>query len=281
MKNDIEILKASGQKEKFNKEKFLFSLKRAGVKGKILNELYNYIKKILYPGISTKEIFDKAFLYLKKENPVLAGKYKIKKAIMDLGPTGFIFENYVASILKEYNYQTKVDQIVPGFCVDYEIDILAEKENKRFLIECKYHNQRGIKTDVKTALYVLARFLDIQKAFKEKGEKNSQFNQAWLITNTKYTSKAIDYGLCVGLKLIGWHYPKKESLEELIERKKLYPITILPSLDSFSKRKFFNQGILLVKDILNYSLNDLTKTLKIHPKILKNIYQEAEKVLNF
>jgi hypothetical protein len=86
---------------------------------------------------------------------------------MELGPSGFPFEKYVAEILKYQGYRVEVGVIVEGFCVKHEVDIIAEKEAKHFMIECKFHNQPGTFCDVKIPLYINSRFLDIEKMWKE------------------------------------------------------------------------------------------------------------------
>ena len=110
---------------------------------------------------------------------------------MGLGPTGFPFEKYIAEILKEYGYATKVGEVVKGYCVSHEVDVIAQKGKECFMIECKYHNKRGRRLDVKVAMYIYARFLDIKRAQEKIKEHKKHFHQAWLVTNTKCTREAI------------------------------------------------------------------------------------------
>ncbi|GAI02479.1 unnamed protein product, partial [marine sediment metagenome] len=59
---------------------------------------------------------------------------------MDMGPEGFVFEKYIAKILREYGFITEVGRILNGHCVNHEVDVIAKKENQVCMIECKYHN---------------------------------------------------------------------------------------------------------------------------------------------
>ena len=263
----MNIIKASGEKEKFSKEKLFRSLKRAGAKPKLAEKVSKEIAKSVYPGIDSGEILNQSTSYLQKENPILAAKYNLKKAIMELGPTGFPFERYVAEILKEYGYITKVGKIVKGHCVNHEIDVTAQKRKKHFMIECKYHNNRGRYSDVKVALYTHARFLDVRF-----------FHQAWLVTNTRCTSEAVRYARCVGLKIISWRYPKNESLEYLIEKKGLYPITALPSLTRYARERLAEKQLMLAKDLLKYSVNNLVRVFGLKSNIVKKLQQEAREL---
>lgn len=286
MENNLEIIKASGEKEKFNKKKLEQSLKRAGAESALAKKVSREISKKVSAGISSEKILNQAISFLKKENPILAARYNLKRAIMELGPTGFPFEKYIAEILKAYGYRTKVGKMVKGYCLSHEIDVIVQKDpsassgqkKEHFMIECKYHNRRGRRSDVKVALYIYARFLDVKKAWEKVPGHNQFFHQAWLVTNTKCTSEAIRYGKCTGLKIISWRYPKNESLEYLIEKKGLYPITILPSLNKYAKSRLAESKIILAKDLLKYSLGDLVHVTGLSSNIINKLQKEAKEL---
>ena len=272
----MDIIKASGEKQKFSKKKLSQSLKRAGAQPSLAERVSKKITKEISSGTSTREILKQATSYLKKENPILAARYSLKKAIMELGPTGFPFERYVAEILKQHGYNTKLRKIAKGYCVDHEIDVIAEKEKKNHMIECKFHNSRGSHSDVKVALYVHARFLDVKSAWEQKPGRKYFFHQVWLVTNTRCTSEAIRYAKCVGLKIISWRYPRNESLEYLIEKKGLYPVTILLSLTRDAKEKLVERQLVLVRDLLKHSTSNLVKMTGIKSNIIKRLQEEAK-----
>ena len=94
MKKRILITKSSGVKEKFSPNKLKQSLIRAGASNLVIKKIEKEICKIIYPGISTKEIYKRAFSLLRKESAHMAAKYKLKKAILELGPSGYPFEKY-------------------------------------------------------------------------------------------------------------------------------------------------------------------------------------------
>ena len=281
----MDIIKASGEKEKFNKKKLEQSLKRAGAESVLAKKVSKEISKKVSAGISSEKILNQTTSYLKKENPILAARYNLKRAIMELGPTGFPFEKYIAEILKAYGYKTKVGKIVKGHCLSHEIDVIAQassgQKKEHFIIECKYHNKRGRRSDLKVALYIYARFLDIKKVWKKIPGHHQFFHQAWLVTNTKCTSQAIRYARCVGLKIVSWRYPKDESLEYLIEKKGLYPITVLPSLNRYVRDIMAENKIMLAKDLLKYSLNDLVGLTALKPKVVRKLQLEAKELCEY
>jgi hypothetical protein len=92
----------------------------------------------------------------------------------------------------------------------------------------------GIHTDVHVSLYTKARFDDLKDKY--------QFDQAWLFTNTKITPDALAYALCVNMGVTGWSYPQNESLRDLIEKHRLYPVTLLSTLSRFTKTNSFRKS---------------------------------------
>ena len=227
--------------EAFSEEKIRSSLQRAGANDNLINQIVNQIKPQLYEGITTRKIYRQIFELLGKENLPIWQKYNLKEAIMALGPSGYPFEKFVAGILAHYDYQTQTNQIIQGKCVSHEIDIVAQKDNQRLMVECKFHNRAGLKTDIRVALYTYARYMDVNQ--------NVQFCGAWLITNTKITSQAIDYANCVGLKITSWDYPNDASLRLLINKSGLHPITCLNSLSRAELNRLLQKGIVFCHDI--------------------------------
>ena len=268
----MDIVKASGETELFSEEKLCTSLRRAGAPDDVVHKVCGLVEQNVHQGTTTEQIAKKAQHYLKRENILFAARYNLKKGIMELGPSGFYFEEYVAAILKEYGYAVKVGKIIRGKCLAHEIDILAEKDNKHYIIELKYHNSRGKKTDVQVAMYTYARLLDIAAAHKEFEDKR---HIAWVITNTKFTKNAKIYASCMGMELTGWRHPDVGNLETLITDKSLYPVTVLPSANIFVKEQFAAHNLMFVRDILVFSDNDLQHTFGFKPILAKKLLEEA------
>ncbi len=265
----VYVIKASGEKEEFDENKIFNTVVRAGASKKLAEKISNNVKKKIYDGITTKKIL-KITLNLLKEKPEIASRYDLKRAIMSLGPSGFPFEKFFAKILGNYGFKTEIGKIISGKNISHEIDIIAKKKFT-YMIECKYHNQLGIHTNVKVALYTYARFLDL---------KNSKykFDYPWLSTNTKCTLDAINYAKSVSMKITTWNYPKNNSLQKLIERKKLYPITILKSIRGNMKERLSYIGITIAKDILEYNFEELSLKTGFSDRVLNQIIKEAKEV---
>jgi hypothetical protein len=246
--NSIEIVKAHGEREAFDREKLKRSLERAGATQDLAEDIATRIEKRIKNGMTTKDIYRQAFSVLRKIEMPLATRFNLKRAIFQFGPAGYPFEKFVGKLLERRGYKVQVGKIVPGKCVRHEIDVIAEKEDQHFLVECKFHNQQGIKSDVKVALYVKARFDDVQAGLRE--EYQHPFHQAWLVTNTKFSKDAIQYARCQGMRIIGWNYPRGGSLQVFIEEAGLHPLTCLLSLPLFQKRMLLNRGVVLCRELI-------------------------------
>jgi hypothetical protein len=244
MKSEIHIIKASGQTALFSEEKLRNSLRRAGAYEEIIEEVVSDIQGQLKDGMTTKKIYQLAFRILRRKNKPAASKYKLKKAIMELGPSGFPFEKYISEILKTSGHSIQLNLIMKGHCVNHEVDILATKEGVQKIIECKYHNFQGTISDVKIPLYVHSRFRDII----ENIPTNNNY-EGWIVTNTRFSPDAMQYARCSSLHLWGWDYPEGEGLRESIDRTGLYPITCLTTLTQKEKVKLMEGGVVLCREI--------------------------------
>ena len=167
-KSNFEILKSSGEKAKFSVDKLRASLSRSGADDKAVQEIIDTVRDELYQGISTKEIYNRAFGLLKNKKSIFASKYKLKKAIYELGPTGFPFERFIAALLKYSGYETSVGVILQGKCVSHEVDVLANKNGQKIVAECKFHSDQGNKCNVKVPLYIHSRYRDILAHYSEE-----------------------------------------------------------------------------------------------------------------
>ena len=112
---------------------------------------------------------------------------------------------------------------------------------------------------MKVALYVKARFDDLSNASYTYGGKARKLSERWLFTNTKFSDRAIAYGECQGLKLIGWNYPAKDNLHNVLEQNGLHPVTCITLLTTEQKRNLIGRDILFCADVISRPmvLNDI------------------------
>jgi hypothetical protein len=247
-KPTIVVKKSSGEKVAFSLDKLRASLLRSGANETDVQHILDVVRDELYQGISTREIYNRAYSLLKKKKSIFASKYKLKKAIYEFGPTGFPFERFIGQVLHHSGYETEVGQIISGKCVQHEVDVVAQKEGKTLFVECKFHSEEGRNCNVKVPLYIHSRYHDIV----DKQTDGDHFrSEGWVVTNTRFTSDAVEYGSCAGLKLLSWDYPKDNGLKDRIDRLGLYPITVSTLLTTREKNFLLGRDIVLCKQLLN------------------------------
>ncbi|PKP13424.1 MAG: ATPase [Bacteroidetes bacterium HGW-Bacteroidetes-3] len=276
-KKIIIVKKNSGEFEPFEMHKLEESLKKSGATDQEIKTIIKSIYPMIYDGISSDVIYGKAYFLLKKLNEVSASKYSLKRAIFDLGPTGYPFEKLISALLRQKGYTTEVSVILQGISVSHEIDVLAEKDGNTYAIECKFHSSPKTVCDVKIPLYINSRFLDVQKKWNSSG-KTTHLKQGWLVTNTRFTEDAINYAKSVDLTLFSWDYPKNNGISKNIDEFGLYPITALTSLKKNEKSELIKNNIILVKEIIEKP--EILKDLKFTYQETLTIIEEAEKLYN-
>lgn len=238
MKEYPEIIKQDGTREAFDPDKLRDSLHRAGAHPEVCSKITDQVAEQVKAGDTTSAIYRKAFSLLKRrKEQIPAARYSMKRAIRELGPSGFPFEKFVAEIWKARGFTAKTGVMLAGVCAEHEVDMVAEKDGMKIGAEVKFHNNLGITSDLKVALYVDARFVDLRE----------RIDEGWLITNTRFTENALAYGACRNMKMVSWSYPRRGSLQDLIEEAGVQPITALTTLTKQEKTDLLEEGVALCK----------------------------------
>lgn len=273
MKQSINIVKYSGDVVAFDVDKLINSLRRAQASEALIQQIVKQVESQLYDGITTKQIYKMAFKMLKGKSRVSASKYKLKKALMELGPSGFPFEKLVGKLLAHEGFETKVGVIVQGNCVQHEVDVIAQKDNYHYMIECKYHSDQGRFCNVKIPLYIHSRFLDVEKQWEHQKGHEVKLHKGGVYTNTRFTTDAIQYGKCVGLLLTSWDYPMGNGLKDRIDKSGFHPLTALTTLTKSEKTKLLDKGIVLCKELSETPslLNEIGIDKSRQKKILEDL----------
>ena len=241
------VTKENGEREPFDPRKLIQSLDRSGASEQAVQEVLRHVSAELSDGVSTREIYGKAFSLLRGMEAPVAARYSMKRAVLELGPSGFPFEDFIGEIFKAKGFRVETGVMINGLCVEHEVDLVASNDHQYLLGEAKFHNELGLKSDLKVALYVEARIEDIQALRAKNGEKIEA--EGWLITNTKFTKSVVSYASCKGLKIVSWNYPRYGNLHDLIEETGVHPLTCLTTLSGQQKSSLLGQGIVLCKSI--------------------------------
>ena len=270
-----DIIKADGSVERFDPARLHHSLVRAGAGEHTAHRISDTVSHSVRHGMHSHEIYQRAFRLLRKETRPVAARYALRRALLELGPSGHPFEDFVARIFEKEGWKVEWRKIIQGKCVSHEVDIYAHKGGETLAAELKYHNTANYKTDVKVALYVKARFEDIWSC--DSALRMCPVERGFLVTNTKFTSEAIAYANCAGMELIGWGYPERGSLYERMCTTRVYPITTLTRLKKSEKKLLINAGVVSC-DMLQ-ERRDALDILKLSPSRVGAILAENDALL--
>lgn len=268
-----KIVKADGTVELFSGEKLEDSLRRAGAGTHTAERIRHTIEASMGSTVGTHEIYKRAFTMLRQESRAVAARYYLRRALLEFGPTGHPFEDFVSQMFKKEGWSIETRKLIPGKCVTHEVDVYATRNGEYLAAELKYHNDPGYKTDLKNALYVKARFEDIWQC--DPQTQNCPVDNGFLITNTKFTSEAVKYATCSGLQLLGWSYPQEGNLYDRIVATGLYPVTTLTLLKKAEKRLLIDKGIVTCEQVRNEGRGVL-RTLNISADRIGAILAETD-----
>lgn len=275
----MKVVKHSGDIVDFNPIKLKQSLLKSGANKTVVETILQTIKKEIYEGVSTKQIYKMAFDLLKKVSNSHAARYNLKEAIRLLGPAGFFFEKYIARLFASEHYETKTNLTLQGKCVSHEVDVLVKKDHIVSMIECKFHMGKDTNSDVKVPMYILSRFNDLKERKHTLFSGKEFISKCWIATNNRFTSDAITFARCSGLNLLSWNYPEHNNIKTKNDNNHLYPVTCLTTLSLAEKDRLLILDVILVKEIINNS--GCLEKIGLSSKRIKNVLKEASELCEY
>ncbi|NTW26606.1 MAG: ATPase [Lentimicrobium sp.] len=279
MSGNYLIKKSSGEKQHYSVEKLHKSLRLSGASDEIISNIISEVEKELSSGISTRGIYKKAFRLLRRKQHSIAARYSLKNAIMELGPTGYPFEKFIGEIFKAQGFKVNTGVILQGKCVSHEVDVVAVRKDISIVVECKYHNTPGKICNVQIPLYIHSRFNDIRTSMSVKPAFGITDFEGWVVTNTRFSGDAEQFGRCVGLHLVGWDYPRQGSLKDLVENAGLFPITAVTGLNRKQKEYLIEKNIVLCMDLFHNP--GLLEPLGLNSRITDRIMSEVRELCSW
>lgn len=274
----MQIIKSNGDRVSYDEKKVRASLRRSGASEKLVKEIIGEVTPKLKDGMNTGELYRLVHNTLTKKHSSVAFRYNLRDSLFKLGPAGFKFEKYVASILRAYGYDAKVpEEELPGVCVNHEVDVVAEKDHRRIMIEAKFRNNIKGDVDLKDTMATWSRFLDLVDAGSVG--KGKTFDELWIVTNARFSDRSRQFGICKGIRLIGWKYPKEHSFEQMVDHNLLYPLTILDDLKQNELNSFSDHGLMLCKEIAEEDDVKLQNKLGIPLNRISTIKQMCQEAI--
>jgi hypothetical protein len=270
---EIIIRKKSGDEEPFDITKLKASLKNAGAADDVIEKIAADIDNWVYDGVTTDKIYARAYKMFRRQSGHKASRYKLKKALFSMGPTGYPFEHLIGELFRRQGYKVEVGQVVEGVTITHEIDVIATQNDQQHLMECKFAHDQGNRLSVQVPLYVHSRVNDIVEKRQQQSEFKDLSFTPWVITNARFSSDSMEYSRCKGIKLMGWDFPKDNALKDLIEQEKIFPVTILKHLNKKQKQQLMEDDIVTCAQLMNEpdKLNQLGLSKKKKSAVIKEL----------
>src|SRR5690606_20000233 len=225
----IMVRKSNGKLVPFDPVRIETTLGRSGASPEQIQEILGTIQERLRPKITTEEIMDMVRAELAERDPAAGARYQLRNALGRLGPAGFNFEKYVAAILEAYGYKTQLPYELQGACVTHEVDVIAEKDGRTMFIEAKFRNNFNDVVNIKDTMATWSRYLDLVDGAKLG--LCPHFDEAWIVTNARFTEHSLKFAHCKNMVMIGWNHPKERTFARMVDLVQLYPISVLDDLE--------------------------------------------------
>lgn len=275
----IHVLKSNGERVPYDREKIITAFTSVGIDTEQSTQIILQIEPKLYDGIPTIKIYQLVYSILKRKKSFrAAGRYRLKKAIFDLGPSGYPFEIFVGRLFESFGFSVQVGQFIQGKCVQHEVDVVASRPGEKVIIETKFRVDFKGKTTVQVPLYINSRFNDIRARWNEDDKYKDLNIRGYVVTNARFTADAIKYAECVGLGLISWDYPEGGSLKHFIDQSGLHPLTSLHKLRKTDQKFLLQEGLVLCRELINNQ--DILRKHGIAEARISQILEEAEMLIS-
>ncbi|MBQ0118085.1 MAG: restriction endonuclease [Flavobacterium sp.] len=272
------VKKFSGEAVSFDPEILKISISKSGATSEQVEQVFNTISPQIVDGMTTRALYELAFDALKVIKKSFAARYSLKKAMRDLGPEGFYFEEWITKLFRQIGYQSISGQTLQGDAVTHEIDVLAVKGDEMHLCECKFRNDIDAKISVTTPMYYLSRFNDLKNNTYTFFGKELKPHKCWLVTNAYLTTDSIKFAEHYNIGIISWDYPVNSSIKYQVDSTAFYPITCLTTLSDENKKFLLSKDVTLVKEIFENPKK--LEHLKFSAEQISEILEEAKELID-
>jgi hypothetical protein len=271
------VTKAGGARQLFDKKKIMKTCLRMGATRRIAEEIAEEIAANIYDGIETSKILQMIFKRLSKRKTSARYQICLRRALSLMNP--YDFERFIQMLLSEHGYEVTQNQIIRGRCVEHEVDAVARKNNKTYIVEIKHHYKYHTPTGLDESRIARAVFEDLTEGFRA-GLNNVKIDKPLIICNTKFSEHARRYAECRGIHKIGWSSPPNRGLQTMIEEKKFYPVPCLRGVNEMVRERLASNGIILLSQLAATNPKELAGKMKISSEKLARIVDEANMVIS-
>ncbi|MGD6807954.1 MAG: restriction endonuclease [Candidatus Bathyarchaeia archaeon] len=270
---EIFVTKADGSKQLYNKQKIVQTSLRLGANSEEAERIAQQLELKLYDGISTRKILQLIFVLLRKPKPAVRNLFDLRRGISLMEPKPE-FEMFIRALLSHSGYTVTPNTILRGLCGEHEVDAIASKDGVTYFVEVKHHASYHALTGLDESRIARAIVEDVTEGYI-RGLSEIKIDGAMIVTNTRYSEHAINYGRCRGIIMVGWASPEI-GLRDLVESQKLYPLSCLRGISRQVRLRLVDEGIVLIKQLLMQDVGYLERKLGLTRQTALSIMEKAK-----
>jgi hypothetical protein len=268
------VKKADGSLQLFDREKVVRTCLRMGANRQVAYEVAEKVERRFYEGISTAKILQMIFQFMRRHKPIVGNLFDLRKGLSLMLPKPE-FEVFVQVLLAHNGFEVTPNQLLDGRCVEHEVDAIARKNGVTFFVEAKHHASYHTQTGLDESRIARAVLEDVIEGFA-LGKCDLKIDRAMIVTNTRYSDHALQYGKCRGILQIGWSSPTDHGLRDMIEGNNLLPLSCLRGLNIDGRVRLANFGIVLFEQIIKEDTAGLARKTGLSQEFIKNIREKIE-----
>src|SRR4030067_824932 len=214
------------------------------------------------------------FQFMRRYKPGLGNLFDLRKGL-SLMVSKPEFEVFVQVLLAHNGFEVTPNQLLDGRCVEHEVDAIARQNGVTFFVEAKHHSRYHTPTGLDESRLARAVLEDVFDGFA-LGKSDLKIDRAMIVTNTRYSDQAVQYGNCRNILQIGWSAPIDHGLQSMIEGKNLLPLSCLRSLSMDARLKLAISGIVLFEQMIEEDTMELARKTGLQREFIRNMKEKIE-----
>jgi hypothetical protein len=247
-----------------------------GASREVAVQIAQEVENSLYNDITTQTILKKIFNLMRKDKPAVSHLFDLKHGISLMEPKPE-FEVFVRVLLVHSGFQVKPNTILRGLCGEHEVDAIATKDGVTYLVEVKHHNNYHALTGLDESRIARAIIEDVEDGYKS-GAAKIKIDNAMIVTNTRYSEHAVNYGCCRGILQVGWTSPEGSGLRDIVEKNKLYPLSCLRGISTEARLRLVEAGIVLIKQLAVQDYRYVERKIGLSREIVLSLMEKARHI---
>ena len=269
----VLVTKADGSKQLFDEQKIMQTCMRMGANHEEAIKVARQIERRIYEGITTRKILQMIYSLMRKQKPAVKHLFDLKYGI-SLMVSKPEFEAFVRILLVYSGFKVEPNTILRGLCGEHEADAIATKDGLTHFVEVKHHSNYHALTGLDESRIARAILEDVTEGYSQ-GLTRIKIDRAMIVTNTRYSEHAINYGRCRGILQVGWASPEVFGLRELVEKHRLYPLSCLRGINEKVRLRLVEAGIVVIKQLLEQDSRYIERKTDLPRETVLSIMEKA------